>query len=941
MAKKRLNKKVAIIGSAVFVFFVFALIGVVLYLSRSPEGFIKDGDVALRAAREAKDEEVRVEEYGKAERNYHKARSLAKTDSLKVEMLFKLADLYIEIDRWRNVRGCWNKIIQIYPKNIKARLGRLKYIYIIADSGSGRIWSDVASQASEFIEVVDANLFVEDTAQWESFEVRGRGERAELLGAYLYLLRGRAAFELTKQGAVTDPDELLARAIDDLKKVQELQPDNIDAYWYLAQAIITKGEILALRGDFAKRDEAAEQAEGILRQAIEVVGTNPQTHINLLKLKLKIAKSYDVGRAREQIQLLEPEYLSLVKEFDSSAEAFSALAEFYRLYPENLDKAINAAERAMELDERDVYYAIHVVDLYYRKFSIYGPKTYLYKAIEIARNALTLPDAQEVTGPQQRVNSLNRIKLHTFLANCYIEQILEPCEIRTESENQEWIEYAEGAVHEIEQFFGSGENLEVVKWQGMLELARAKFGRGDKNVAIRRLYAIYEQLKASEDRDARLSYTLAKLFENTSEIGAAAEFFTSALNAGITRTKPEVYLDRAGILLKLGMWTAAMSDISMFEKAFGPSERSRALRIKAHITAGQLDKAEAELVSIRSDDPNAIKLNLALIKAKIEWIQKAMTRKRIQKGLKVFQREKTPESVKIREESQITDELMIAELKGYTDTSVELAVKLLPVEPNSIKMTLIAAICETYIKEGETNKAIALIDQFLEYFPDNVTILFYKRLLSEPEPAKVSQERRSEIKKEVLSSIDDPIRRAVNLGLFYRGNDEPNEAAEEFEKVLKIGTRLDSEVEESAFDQAGETTGLQRLAAGHLFEIALGKKDWEQAEQVGDVARYKNFDDCEGTFFSARLALVKEDYESALAMVNECLKQRPVFSHGFLLRSNVYAALGNAHASIEDAQRAAFLNPIDGDIVKALAFTLYQRNRRLGDNVPSQSSRFL
>ena len=101
----------------------------------------------------------------------------------------------------------------------------------------------------------------------------------------------------------------------------------------------------------------------------------------------------------------------------------------------------------------------------------------------------------------------------------------------------------------------------------------------------------------------------AKLFENTSEIGAAAEFFTSALNAGIARTKPVVYLDRAGILLKLGMWPAAMSDINVFEKAFGPSERSRALRIKAHITTGQFDKAEAELVSIQSDDPERLPLH--------------------------------------------------------------------------------------------------------------------------------------------------------------------------------------------------------------------------------------------------------------------------------------------------------------------------------------------
>jgi len=92
MAKKRLNKKVALIGSAIFIFLVLAAIGVILYLSRDPEPFIKDGDAAVKAAREAIDEQIKGEEYNRAERNYHKARSLAKTDALRINVLFKLAE---------------------------------------------------------------------------------------------------------------------------------------------------------------------------------------------------------------------------------------------------------------------------------------------------------------------------------------------------------------------------------------------------------------------------------------------------------------------------------------------------------------------------------------------------------------------------------------------------------------------------------------------------------------------------------------------------------------------------------------------------------------------------------------------------------------------------------------------------------------------------------
>ena len=79
-------------------------------------------------------------------------------------------------------------------------------------------------------------------------------------------------------------------------------------------------------------------------------------------------------------QALEPEYLSLVRKFDSSAEVFAAMSQFYsaysiftgpRLGPEKLDKAIEAVEQAMRLDGQNVAYSISAANLYYRKFSFY------------------------------------------------------------------------------------------------------------------------------------------------------------------------------------------------------------------------------------------------------------------------------------------------------------------------------------------------------------------------------------------------------------------------------------------------------------------------------------------------------------------------------------------------------------------------------------------
>ncbi len=904
MAKKRLNKKVALIGSGIFALLFLVAIVAILHFSKDPEKFIKDGDAAIMTARETTDEQIKEETYKRAERNYHKARNLVKTDSRKIEILFKLVDLYIETNQWRNVLGCWNRIISIEPENIEARFGRFMYVYIVADSGMEQYWQEVASQASDFIEVAEnANLLMEDTTKWQPSGMRerepGRGRR-QCLGPYLYLRRGRATLELAGLGAVTDPDESLARAIDDLKKVQELEPNNVDAYWYLAQAVKIKGQLLASRGDIEEKDKAADEAREILKQAVDIAPADPKAYINLLTEKL--TQSSNAAQPQEQIQLLEDEYLSLVKQFPSSAQAYLALSVFYQINLENLNKAIEASQKAVQLDKENVTYAIHLVDLLYRKFSIYRQTQDLYTAIEVARNTLTLPDAQESTGPQQRTNRMNRASLFIFLANCYIEQILEPCEKRTVAQKHQWLTNAEQTVYEIEQLYGSGEQVQVVKWRGMLELAK-----GNKNAAIRKLYAAYEQLKAlrpsqppwpRDPQFAQLSYALAKIFKDTTEVGAVAEFLASALRSGITLVKPEARLDYVEVLLKLNAWTMAADNINNYEHFLSANARSQTLRINALLGAGQYDEAEKELAKMAGaypDDPNTIKLNLALVQAKIRQVQRVIQQKKMEEGSPIlFQSPDTPE--KETDRSEGSEQLMTDELKRYWIVCAGLVEKLLPMEP------------------------------------DNTTLLIYKQILSEPEPNKVSQQRLKEIKEQVLSNTADPIRRAINLGVFYQRLNELDKAAVEFKKVFS------SDIVRDEYHQIKDTLDAMRttqyeIVATHLFDIALQKKDWQFAEQIAETVQRENLDGCGGQFFSAHLAVAKEQYQDALAKLNECLKQRPVFSLALILRSTVNNALGNEHASIEDAQNAASLNPLDVTIAKVLTNALYQRDKKLGANV--------
>ena len=915
MAKRRLNKKVALIGSAVLVVFGLVAMLAFLRLTRDPDKFIEDGNTAF------------VEkDYEAAQRNYLKARAYAKTDSLRIEMLFKLADVYMATDQWNNVLGCWNGIIQVDPKNVHARFGRLKYVYIMADSGARRVWQEVASQASEFIEVAeDLKLLEDDMAKWDAL-VGDLGKTkmpiAKKMGSYLYLLRGMAVLEMVNQGAVIDKDKSLDQAIGDLERAKEIEPDNINIYWYLANTITTRGDIFASRGDFRQKTESVDRAIELLEKAAEIMPDEVQAHINLLNMKLLLAQRSDAEQRKDNILAIEPEYLSLVKRFASSAKAYSTLSSFYQqLGLENLDKAAAAIERARQLDASNVQYAIYAANLFYRKFSIYGNSADKQKAEEIAIDALTLPDAQDQGGPQQWASKMNRISLHAFLANYYIEQIIDfsaDSEMAVESQKKELLKNAENEVREIEQLFGSGEEPQVIKWRGMLELAK-----GNREVAIRMLYAIYEQFRASGRKDSQLSYMLAKVFKDTPELGAVREFMEDAISANIAWTKPEAILDYADILFSLRYYESSLGSVNFFEKEYWTNQRSQIIRSKCYIALRQFDRAEEQLSQLSSEDVDVIKAELALFETKIGQIKKAVEQKQM-KGDFVA----SPDISK-----ELNDEVLVdSELESYKDSLVGLVEQLLLKEPNSVKIFSIVNVLNGYISVGEISRASDLVDKFLAQFPNNTTGLFYKKMLAEADPQNVSVERRKEIEKDVLSDIADPIKRAVNLGSFYKNNNDPNEAIVQFKKVVIPLLSADKN------GANGSITDLQHFAVNHLFDITLAKKDWKLAEQISKLANSRNLDYCHGKFFEARLFASREQYKESLAKLDECLEQKPVFSQALLLRSNINAVLGNEHASIEDMQRAVSLNPLDGAIAKGLAFALYRRNEKLGSNVSSDQN---
>ena len=91
---------------------------------------------------------------------------------------------------------------------------------------------------------------------------------------------------------------------------------------------------------------------------------------------------------------------------------------------DNIDNAIDAIIKAIELDEENVEYIQLAMALYERKYSLYNDKDMLYKLIDLARGGLNLPSAQDIPGPRQFEGRRNKIFLLSFLSNCYIDEAL-------------------------------------------------------------------------------------------------------------------------------------------------------------------------------------------------------------------------------------------------------------------------------------------------------------------------------------------------------------------------------------------------------------------------------------------------------------------------------------------------------------------------------------
>ena len=847
---KRLNKKIAIIGSLVVAVMVVAAILFILNMSKDPQKFLDDARAEMANAEP---------DYKIAGKNYGKAFAYSKETPAKIDILFELSEMYIQADEWNKAAGCWKKVTTLDTSNAEAMLSLLDYTYEVAMAGNWTSWKDIETDSADLIEKqIDTS-------------------------ARMYRINGQATLEQVKRGQKTDKTAAIKQTIETLQKAREIEPNNVDVYQYLADAMITKGTIMAEKGVLGAAKNAKEQAEKILADGIENNPQSAKAYLNLYNVNLEASRS-----DTEIFDSLEKDLTALTEQFPQSPLAWSGLSMLYQSRPKYLDKALEAAEKAYSCESDNVNYALVIANLLYRKSQKTKSENDFSKAVDLANQALSYPDSIDKPGPRARISFLNRFSLHTFLANCYIERTSELS--ASDPDKAKWLEKGKGEVHEIIQLLGSAENPYAIMWAGRVALAE-----GDKQEGVKMLNAAYELLTASGEKKGdpqlgQLSYYLAEALKDTTEIGAALGFYNTAITNGIHYSKPEALLDYASTMGKVRAWQRVIEITDFFEENYYTNPEAKKLRISAYIGSNMLEKAAEEIAKLDSQDPNRAKYEIVLLE------RKTMNLVRENTGSGKEQAVKTAKQIDEHRQQQI-----------------QIMEKLLA-EPSKQNEALLQDLCKRYIAGKNYDKASKFVSNYLAEFPDSPNILIFESVLAEPEPNNIPKDRLVEIALQAIKSTKDTVVRDLSLGQYYLSNGDTDKAILSYEDVL-----------------AAEPNNLTAISI--LFNIAQTQKDIDSMEKLAAVAKKYDVDNLKGEMFRTQLDIANEEYQKALERIENCIKERPIFSRGYLLRSQIHNRMQNLDDAIADAQKAYELNPTDGTISKNLAFLFYARDSKLGANV--------
>ena len=901
----QVNWKVAIIGIVTLA--VICAGGVVVYLhyNKDPEKLYAKGERLLQDALDESerlvqsgnytedDQEEAFAMYVEAQNNFGGAYNATKDDTYKIKILFKLVDFH-QIDNpihtadWHKAMACWNKILTIDPKNIEANKSLLDYMLLVAnnisDTGSQvntETWKSINEYASKMISVFEE-----------------QGIKPEV---YVLIAKAKSQLYISKAGQSTNPESSLDEVIAQLQSIKQIEPTNIEIYALLSQADAEKAKLEEGRGVLDASTQSLQRQYEYLQEAIEACPDDPKAYINLLNAKL-INSQND----KDTIKQLEADYVSLSEQFSSEPQVYTALAIYYSLNLNKIDLAIENILKATKLAPDDLRITISLINTYLRKGLALGDIDSYRKGANLASQALEHPEAQEVKGPRESANRMNKFEL-LGLAGM---NLFELAVASDDPEKEQTAIRLENVVNEIQQFYGTDENPSMSKWFGMLDVAK-----GDYEIGINKLYDAYRQFRATATVSTSgkyihaelryLPYVLSRIYKSKGEIGLYKQFLEDALSNNIAYLAPSAILDYSEILILSKQNSDAIIILNSYIENYPDNPRSQVLLAKAYIESNEPEKAQ-ELLATMPSNTDTMLTECALINSQIRQLLIDAT---------------VDGQTLLSDDSKSQAEALNNKEIGILTTILQESPEKAPVPVDSIRY---------YYITKQKNKVTELLDKYLTYIEPKsdsfdstyIQVQLLKAQSLEPDPQNIPTERNQELFKTLTSHISNSKQHALILAAYYKNLQDDHNAYEYYK-------------------QAYQTDPEDKSVIGDLFEASLKENDLEMARTLTETAESRDIDGCGGILFHSRIDMLNENYEAAISKLNQCLELRPLAPIIHVLRSQCNTALGNHQQAIDDAKAALEMNYLDPQIARLYVLAILSRNESLQPNVSFENKQEL
>ncbi len=236
------------------------------------------------------------------------------------------------------------------------------------------------------------------------------------------------------------------------------------------------------------------------------------------------------------------------------------------------------------------------------------------------------------------------------------------------------------------------------------------------------------------------------------------------------------------------------------------------------------------------------------------------------------------------------------DLQGAT----ELIEKALKANPDDYR--LINLRVQMFVQRGDKDAALALVNDCLQRAPASSPLKQLRAYLVEPDPIKAQEQIIAE------SEVPDLDKKLMLYGL-YKSNGLNSKAAPILEEVSK-----------SAPDDT--------RVVEYQFVEALNDKSLDNARALAAKAAQLNIDQCNGLMFQARLEMVDQKLDAAVATLGRVTQQLPLSASAWRLLGQAQLSAGRVDLALEAFRKAVQFRPNDTSMIKPFLSALLSLGRQ-------------